>query len=90
VSGLSAKRAADRQHVTVSWANPGDSDLAFVVVRYLLSSDVSGSPNGSLFGYAGTATSMSLTVGSKTPVTVVVWAVDSAGNVSPPVTASLR
>ena len=90
VSGLSAKRAADRQHVTVSWANPGDSDLAFVVVRYLLSSDVPGSPNGSLFGYAGTATSMSLTVGSKTPVTVVVWAVDSAGNVSPPVTASLR
>ena len=90
VTALTAKRSSDRQHVDVGWTKPGDPDLAFVVVRYLPTGDTPGSPDGSLLGYAGSASSTSLPIGSKTPVTVAVWAVDTSGNVSPPAVVSLR
>jgi len=89
VSGLTARRASDKQHVNVTWQNPGSPDLAFVVVRYLTTSDTPGSPNGSLFGYAGSGTTVSLPVSSKTPLTAVVWAVDTSGNVSAPAVVKL-
>lgn len=44
---------------------------------------------GSLFAYEGTSTSVTLPIDHTQPVTVAVYAVDKAGNVSPVQTATI-
>jgi len=52
-------------------------------------SDAPGSPNGSLFAYKGTGTSVTLPIDHTQPITVAAYAVDKAGNVSPVATATI-
>jgi hypothetical protein len=89
VSGLTAARSDDGTKTTVSWTNPTDADWAHTIVRYLASTQTPGSPNGSLFGYSGRGTSVTLPVAHTQPITVAVYAVDHAGNMSAVQTATL-
>jgi hypothetical protein len=89
VTHLTARRQGT-QRVTVAWSNPTDADFSFVIVRYLLSGNTPGAPNGSIFAYAGGGSSTSLTTPRKSPITLAVWAVDTSGNVSPPAVVSLK
>ena len=73
----------------VSWKNPTDADWAHTIVRYLVGTQTPGSPNGSVAGYGGPGTSATLPVAHTQPVTVAVYAVDRAGNVSPVQTLTL-
>ena len=82
VTALSLMRSARR--TTVQWSNPRDADFSYVVVRYLASTYAPGSPTTGIPAYAGPGTSAVVRgIPSSVPITVAVWAVDSAGNVSP-------
>lgn len=89
VSGLTAARSGDGTKTTVSWTNPTDADWGRTIVRYLTSAQAPGSPNGSLYGYSGRGTSVTLPVSHTKPITVAIYAVDKAGNVSAVQTATL-
>ena len=70
---------------TVEWSNPPDRDFSFTVVRMLPARTAPGSPNSGLFVFAGRrqhARIRGLFRGA--PLTVSVFAVDDAGNVSVP------
>jgi hypothetical protein len=80
VSKLSVVRG--KMSATVSWSNPSDDDYSFTMVRYLIGGYPPGSPNGSLFAYAGRDSSVALEVSVKQPLAISVWAIDASGNVS--------
>jgi hypothetical protein len=89
VTNLAATRSGDGTKTIVSWKNPTDADWAHTIVRYLVGTQTPGSPNGSVAGYGGGGTSATLPVAHTQPVTVAVYAVDRAGNVSPVQTLTL-
>jgi hypothetical protein len=89
VAGFAATRSSDRTHATLHWTNPSSSDYAYTIVRGLPSTYAPGSPNGSVLLYAGRLTTLSFAYPSTTPLTVVAYAVDTAGNVSAATTAHL-
>jgi hypothetical protein len=96
VTGLTLARSNDGTQTIVSWANPAfswsnphNADWAYTIVRYLTAPTAPGSPNGSLFAYEGSGTSVTLPVDHTQPVTVAVYAVDKSGNVSPVQTATI-
>ncbi len=89
VTNLAATRSGDGTKTIVSWKNPTDADWAHTIVRYLVGTQTPGSPNGSVAGYGGPGTSATLPVAHTQPVTVAVYAVDRAGNVSPVQTLTL-
>ena len=88
VTNVSAVRNADGVHADVSWTKPGDPDFAFAIVRYLNAPFAPGTPNGSIFGFAGGGTSTSIKIPKQQPFTAAVYAVDTSGNVSAPVVVS--
>jgi hypothetical protein len=89
VTGLGATRSNGGTKTTVSWTNPTDTDWAHTIVRYLVGTQAPGSPNGSVFGYSGKGTSVTLPVSHTQPITVAVYAIDKAGNASAVKTATL-
>lgn len=89
VSGLTATRNSARTQATLHWTNPSASDWAYTVVRFLPSPYAPGSPNGSHLLYAGRASTLTFAYPSAAPLTIVVYALDNAGNVSAAATAHL-
>jgi hypothetical protein len=86
ISGLRVTRAGGR--ADLSWTNPPDSDLAFVVVRWLQAETSPGSPNAGHFGYAGKKPTASLRgLDASLLLAVSVFSVDRSGNPSQPVVA---
>jgi hypothetical protein len=87
IADLVVSRSGGR--ADVSWTNPGDADLAFVLVRYLQGGAAPGAPNGSFYAYAGTGASARISgLAPARSLVVAVWAVDTSGNVSARVVGS--
>jgi hypothetical protein len=82
VSGLTGSRSLDGTKATLSWTNPTDADWSRTIVRGLVGTRAPGSPNGSIYVYSGRGTSVTVPVSHTLPVTVAVYALDNAGNVS--------
>ena len=80
VSGLTIAR--DGRRATVRWTNPAAADYAATIVRYVQGGGVAASPNSGRLAAAGAVTSTTLSGLRTGPVTVWVYAIDAAGNVS--------
>ena len=80
VTGVQATRANGQ--ATVSWTNPVDQGLAGVLVRWYPGGNAPGATNAGEFAYYGTGQQVTVPVPATGPVTVALWAVDQAGNVS--------
>ncbi len=82
VSDLHVARARD--HAGVAWTNPSDGDLASVLVAWRRGVGRFGPPNAGFFVADSLESSETIPdLPAKGSITVKVWAVDAAGQVSP-------
>ncbi len=86
-SGVSVTRSANGQSAVVNWTNPS-SDFAFAVVRYSMGPIAPTLPTTQFFGSSHAGETETLNHLDPTlPLSVSVFAVDHAGNVSRPAQA---
>jgi hypothetical protein len=76
-------------HVTLSWKNPSDSDLAGVIIRWYQSAHAPGAWFTGNTAYQGTGSSASFTASATLPVSVTAWTYDATGNVGAGTSAHL-
>lgn len=87
VTGLRITRSGS--HVTLSWKNPTDSDLAGVIIRWYQSAHAPGAWFTGNTAYQGTGSSASFTASAALPVSVTAWTYDVTGNVGARTSAHL-
>jgi len=83
-TAFTVTRSGDQ--ATAAWQNPGDSDLAGVLVRWYSGTVPPGATDAGEEVYSGTGSSAAFTAPGTLPVAATVWAYDSHGNVSAPAT----
>lgn len=86
-TGLRITRSGS--HVTLSWKNPSDSDLAGVIIRWYQSAHAPGAWFTGNTAYQGTGSSASFTASATQPVSVTAWTYDTTGNVGAGTSAHL-